>query len=276
MNNTAIQPPVKGDNVICLHSSMSSSRQWDGLMKRLQHSYQITALDLHGYGDGPQLAAGMALSLDQEVEILADTVAEMDGPIHLVGHSYGGAVAIKAAQTYAQRVRSLTLYEPVVFAALFSVSANQPASVEVSRLIENMQQDYRCGDLFHAAQRFIDYWSGPGSWATIPSQKKLGLSKKIPVVLENFEAVLSEPDALAGLARVQVPTLYLSGMESPTSTQVISDLLIQKLPRVDAHQLPGLGHMGPITHSETVNDHIEEFIQCQTEGGQQQGYALAA
>jgi pimeloyl-ACP methyl ester carboxylesterase len=276
MNSTAIHPPVKGDNVICLHSSMSSSRQWDGLMKRLQNTYRVTALDLHGYGDGPQLAAGTAFSLDREVEILADTVAETDAPIHLVGHSYGGAVAIKAAQTYGHRVRSLTLYEPVVFAALFSVSANQPASVEVSRLIEDIQQDYRCGDLFHAAQRFIDYWSGPGTWANIPPQKKISLSKKIPMVLENFEAVLSEPDALAGLARVQVPTLYLSGMESPTSVQVISELLIQKLPRVDAHQFPGLGHMGPITHSETVNDHIEGFIQRQTPSGQQQGYALAA
>jgi len=276
MNNIAIHPPAKGDNVICLHSSMSSSRQWDGLMNRLQNSYRVTAVDLHGYGDGPKLTTGTAFSLDREVEILADTVAEMDTPIHLVGHSYGGAVAIKAAQTYASRVRSLTLYEPVVFAALFSVSANQPASVEVSRLIEDVQHAYRCGDLFHAAQRFIDYWSGAGTWANIPPHRKPGLSEKIPMVLENFEAVLSEPDALAGLEHVQVPTLYLSGMESPTSVQVISELLMQKLPCVDAHQFPGLGHMGPITHSETVNDHIEGFIQRQTASVQPQGYALAA
>ena len=276
MNTTLIHPADKGDQVICLHSSMSSSRQWEGLMKRLQHSYRVTALDLHGYGDGPELAVGNEFSLDQEVKILADVVAQMDGPIHLVGHSYGGAVAIKAAQFYGQRVRSLTLYEPVVFSALFAVSANQPASVEVSRLIEDIQADYRSGDLFHAAQRFIDYWSGPGTWENIPLQKKLGLSKKIPVVLGNFEALVSEPNALAGLASIQVPTLFLSGQESPSSVQVISELLIQKLPCVDTHQFPGLGHMGPITHSEIVNERIEGFIQRQTPTEQQQGYALAA
>jgi pimeloyl-ACP methyl ester carboxylesterase len=276
MSTTFINSVGKGDNVICLHSSMSSSRQWKGLMQRLQHSYRVTALDLHGYGHRSELAARTAPSLDREVEILADVVEQMDGPIHLVGHSYGGAVAIKAAQTYGQRVRSLTLYEPVIFAALFSFSANQPASVEVSRLIEDIQDDCRSGDLFHAAQRFIDYWSGFGTWENIPCQKKLSLSKKIPLVLENFEAVVSEPNALAGLASIQVPTLYLSGRESPVSVQVISELLIQKLPRVDAHQFPGLGHMGPITHSEIVNDRIERFIQRQTATGQQEDYALAA
>jgi len=276
MSHSVIHPSEIGDNVICLHSSMSSSRQWDSLMKRLQHRYRVTALDLHGYGNGAELTAEAALSLGREVEILGQLVDEMDGPIHLVGHSYGGAVAIKAAQTYGQRVRSLTLYEPVFFAALFANSANQPASVEVSRLIEDMQNDYRCGDLFHAAQRFIDYWSGPGTWGDIPVQKKRGLSEKIPLVLGNFEALVSEPDALAGLTRIQIPTLYLSGQESPASVQVISELLIQNLPQVDAHQFPGLGHMGPITHSETVNDRIEGHIRRQTASGQQQGYALAA
>jgi pimeloyl-ACP methyl ester carboxylesterase len=255
---------------------MSSSRQWEGLMKRLQHSYRVTALDLHGYGHGPELAAGTAFSLDQEIEILADVVAQMDGPIHLVGHSYGGAVAIKAAQVYGERVRSLILYEPVVFSALFAVSADQPASVEVSRLIEDIQADYRCGDLFHAAQRFIDYWSGPGTWENIPLQKKLGLSEKIPVVLANFEALVSDPNALAGMASIQVPTLYLSGRESPASVQIISELLIQRLPCVDAHQFPSLGHMGPITHSEIVSDRIEGFIQRQTATNPQHGYAQAA
>ena len=245
-------------------------------MNRLQDSYRVTAVDLHGYGHGSELTAGTACSLDREVETLADMVNEVNGPIHLVGHSYGGAVAIKAAQTLGRRVSSLTLYEPVVFAALFAVSANQPASVEISRLIEDIQSDYRCGDLFHAAQRFIDYWSGPGTWENIPFQKKLGLSEKIPVVLKNFEALVSEPNALEGIASIQVPTLYLSGRESPASVQVISELLIQKLPCVDVHQFPGLGHMGPITHSEIVNDRIEGFIQRQTATGQQKGYPLAA
>ena len=276
MNTTFIQSADTGDNVICLHSSMSSSRQWDGLVQLLQHSYRVIALDLHGYGNGPEWTEGTALSLDREVALLADLIDELDGPIHLVGHSYGGAVAIKAAQTYGRRISSLTLYEPVIFAALFEASPSRAASIEVTRLIEEIQSDYRSGGLFRAAQRFIDYWSGPGTWEEIPFNKKLGLSKKIPVVLGNFEAVVAEPNALAGLAKLQIPTLFLSGRESPDSVKAISDLLKQELPNAVRQRFDDMGHMGPITHSEIVNASIERFINHRAVKEAPQDHALAA
>lgn len=276
MTTTFIESANEGDNIICLHSSMSSARQWDGLTQRLQYAYRVTALDLHGYGKGPQWGTGAVFSLDREVELMANLVSELDGPIHLVGHSYGGAVAIKAAQTYGKRISSLTLYEPVIFAALFSADSDQAASDEITRLIEDLQDSYRCGDLFQAAQRFIDYWSGAGTWAAIPFDAKSGLSKKIPTVLGNFEAVLSEPNALAKLASIEVPTLTLSGRESPTSVNAITDLLQRQLPQVTAHRFAGMGHMGPITHSEIVNGHIEEFIQHQSVTDHHNDYRFAA
>ena len=187
-------------------------------------------------------------------------ICGLDGSIHLVGHSYGGAVAIKATQTYGRRISSLTLYEPVIFASLFAASSQRAASIEAFRLIEEIQADYRSGGLFRAAQRFIDYWSGAGTWSAIPSGQKLHLSRKIPVVLGNFEAVVTEPDALADLASLQIPTLYLSGRESPASVKAISKLLELKLPNAARQCFDDMGHMGPITHSEIVNASIEQFI----------------
>jgi pimeloyl-ACP methyl ester carboxylesterase len=276
MDTTFIQSTNKGDNIICLHSSMSSARQWDGLMQRLQYTYRVTALDLHGYGKAPQWETGTVFSLDREVELMANLVSELDGPIHLVGHSYGGAVAIKAAQTYGKRISSLTLYEPVIFAALFSADSDRAASDEIILLIEDLQYHFRCGDLFQAAQRFIDYWSGTGTWASIPVEAKSGLSKKMPTVLGNFEAILSEPNALADLASIEIPTLCLSGQESPRSVNAITDLLKRQLPQATARRFPGMGHMGPITHSEIVNGHIEEFIQRQSVTDQYDDYRYVA
>jgi pimeloyl-ACP methyl ester carboxylesterase len=276
MSATTPQPALGGNNVICLHSSMSTSRQWRGLVERLRHSYRVDAIDLHGYGDGPAYSGVSPLSLQREVSLLAQLVEELDGPIHLVGHSYGGAVAIKAAQTFGRRINSLTLYEPVIFAALFSSMPTPAAASEVTLLIEKMQTDYRAGGLFRAAQRFIDYWSGPGAWEAMPFDTQLRLSKKVPVVLGNFEALVSEPDALAGLARLQIPTLYLSGSESPASVRAISDLLQRELPHAVRQRFDGMGHMGPITHGDTVNASIETFINHRAAMNHPGPYARAA
>ena len=56
------------------------------------------------------------LTLVEEVELLDAAIESTGGSFHLIGHSYGGAIAFKIATTsrFAGRVRSLTLIEPVL------------------------------------------------------------------------------------------------------------------------------------------------------------------
>ncbi len=102
-------------SVIALHCSLGSGRQWKRLAAELGASHQIITPDLSGYGDDPGCYC-LPTTLAQEVEFISGRLAEADGPIHLVGHSYGGAVAfrIATASPFAARVRSLTLIEPVL------------------------------------------------------------------------------------------------------------------------------------------------------------------
>ena len=276
MANTFSNSAGTGDNVICLHGSMSSSRQWDGLKNRLQPTCRVIAPDLHGYDSRPEWVGGAAFSLDQEVALLEDLIDALDGPVHLVGHSYGGAVAIAAAQTFGRRIASLTVYEPVIFSALFARAAYRAAALEVCRLIAEIQRAYLCGDLFAAAQRFVDYWSGAGAWDAIPLEKKHGLSQKIPTVLANFEALVSAPDLLTGLAELRIPTHCLSGRESPAPVNAISGLLKRELPQATTHRFPYMGHMGPFNQADIVNDRIAEFIQLQSMVVNRKGYPQAA
>ena len=130
-----------GDNIVCLHSSLGSSRQWCGLMDKLQKSYRITASDLYGYGSSPAWAANQDFTLNDEVDLLAPVLDSMTGPIHLVGHSYGAAVSLKIAQRYTQKISSLTIYEPVVFSALFASAETQTVAHAIIRFKNEIYND---------------------------------------------------------------------------------------------------------------------------------------
>ena len=101
--------------VVALHCSLGSGRQWTKLADQLGSNYRLIAPDISGYGDnaGPVL---LPLSLAEEVALLSERLDQIDGPFHLVGHSYGGAITFKiaTASRFANQVRSLTLIEPVL------------------------------------------------------------------------------------------------------------------------------------------------------------------
>lgn len=253
-----------GDNIVCLHSSLGSSRQWCGLMAKMQDSYRITASDLYGYGDSPSWAEIQGFTLNDDVDLLAPVLDSMTGPIHLVGHSYGAAVSLKIAQRYAQKISSLTVYEPVAFTTLFASADTQTVAHAIIRFKNEILQDYQQGRADSATRKFINYWSGLGAWEKLSIQQQAAMSAKIATVITNFEAIFAERNILSSLADLDIPTLCLYGEYSPGSTLAISRLLGETLPNITLKAMPGMGHMGPITHSEAINDQIEGFIKSQT------------
>jgi pimeloyl-ACP methyl ester carboxylesterase len=96
-----------GNGVVCLHASASSSAQWRPLMDRLAGRFHTLAADLYGSGQSPAWSGERPLWLADEVALLAPAFAAAGPKFHLVGHSYGGAVALLAALADPARVESL-------------------------------------------------------------------------------------------------------------------------------------------------------------------------
>src|SRR5689334_11612486 len=107
-----------GPAVLCLHCSASTSGQWRPLMERLADRYRVIAPDLYGCGKSPAWPGERPMWIEDEIAFLAPAFERADKRFHLVGHSFGGAVALKAALGLKPRLASLVLYEPVLFAVL--------------------------------------------------------------------------------------------------------------------------------------------------------------
>lgn len=230
-------------------------------MDRLSDGFLIIAADLHGCGKSPAWPEDRELQLDDEIALLEPVFRSAGDSFHLIGHSYDGAIALKAALKNPERLRSLVLYEPVLFGALVAERPADPATLEILAVRDDTVRAVTLGDLEAAAKRFVDYWPGRGSWAGVPKTRRPALADGTRNVKAEWHAVFDEPTPLSAFAAIDVPTLFLTGSESPASTRSVPRLLCEVLPRVTVVEFEGLGHTGPVTHSERVNEVIGRFLK---------------
>src|SRR5215471_15822402 len=100
------------ETVVLLHSSASSSAQWRSLTRALQPHRCVFAPDLPGYGRSEQRSGPGLPGLADAAAMIGTVLGGSAERIHLVGHSYGAAVALRFAADHPERLLSLTLIEP--------------------------------------------------------------------------------------------------------------------------------------------------------------------
>jgi len=243
--------------LVCLHSSASSPRQWQALAEAARGQWNLCIPHLLGYGEPLQGDAGNRMG--EHVAYLHNRLEEIPGPLHMVGHSMGGAVALRYTLQHPGRLASLTVYESVCFDVLFSGEpANAPAD-EINRLGNLVAYRVRQDALDQAAQMFVDYWNGRGAWAGLSAEARRRLASRMPQVAREFEALFESLPAPAAYARLRLPVQILHGNRSPMPAREVAVRLAGLVPGALRRELAGLGHMGPLTHPAEVNPLILRF-----------------
>lgn len=244
-----------GEPVVLLHSSCYSRRQWGPLVKSIAGRYRTLAVDLSGYGetDFPQRPA--SFRIEDEVGLVEHVLSDVEGPAHLVGHSYGGAVALATAVQHPDRVHSVTVHEPVVF-QLAHAGGLDDVTAEIGRMIATLAARVEAGAEEDAARHFIDYWRGAGTWEALPEKGRRGAARVIAKVPLELEAVLSTPYGLAEYAHLQMPVYLTAGTTGRSAGRRLAMLLTSALGEQALHQVPGVGHMAPVTDPDLINPHI--------------------
>lgn len=249
----------EGPGVICLHANASTSGQWRGLMEELAPRFRVLAPDACGAGQGPAWPAGH--SLRTEVALLEPVFARAGRPCCLVGHSYGGAVALLAAVLHPERVRAVAVYEPTLL-ALVDAQGPPPNGVDGIRQVGRAAAAAAAaGDADTAARLFIDFWMGPGAWDAMPANRKPAVAQSVRNVAGWWRALSTDPTPLAAFGALAVPVLYMVGGRSPESAHAVARVLVPALRNVQVLRFEALGHMGPITHPAQVNAEIVRFLR---------------
>jgi pimeloyl-ACP methyl ester carboxylesterase len=249
-------------SVIALHCSLSSGHQWGRLAEELASKHQVIAPDISGYGNNDVGRFLLPTTMAEEVDLLSDRLGEAIGPIHLVGHSYGGAVAFKIAtdSPLAERVRSLTLIEPVLPTILMENESDRRLYEQFVCLAQAVCKDLWKGSSSEAVEKFLLFWRGSGPVEQLSSNALVRLIEHVEKLAYEFLTILGERNVMVAAAAIRVPTLLVSGGLSPYLTQRVVGRLASVIPGAETRHLPAAGHMLPISHAAAINPDIVRHI----------------
>jgi pimeloyl-ACP methyl ester carboxylesterase len=234
-------------------------------MDALRPAFRCIAPDLIGYGRSQAWPPDVPFHLNAETQALKELLPCCGRKFHLAGYSYGGAVALHLALANPGRVLSLTLIEPVFFAALRYTGENG-AYGKLRNECDRFAATLTDGKREAAMEQFVDFWNGSGAWARLrPAVRDsmVGMAGKAVLDWKASFAADPGPDRLAALGPL---TLLVRGDGSPEPVQCLVDALHALMPESERAVVQGANHLLPLTHSAELTGLINTRLLASTEG----------
>jgi len=234
---------------LAIHCTLGHSGAWRGMAAALKDDLSILAFDLPSHGKSGvwdrtgnihDVATDMARGL---------IIERMD----LIGHSFGATLALRIAVESPELVRSLTLIEPVYFAAAMEDDPGMLA--EYKRDSAALDAAFASGDEREAARVFNRDWGDGTPWHTLPERMREHMTRLVHYVpasaafLHHDSAGLLNEGRMAGAS---MPAVLIEGDQSPPMSAKVAVSLEKRLPDVTRVVVEGAGHMLPVTHPDAV------------------------
>lgn len=234
-----------------LHGTAGHPAQWGKVCDSLAGSREYIRPELPSHIRNGRATVGASIA--DEARLLVRDWMLHRGPVHLVGHSYGGAVALRIALDSPEHVRSLTLIEPAVFHLLRDgPSLEQSMFANIATVEAKLREAASKGYPAAGVASFFDFWCGPGSWDRLTSCKRAILSAQADLIIRNFAVVFREDTALADYGKIACPVLGVAGTGSPCLAQHLTRMIVGHIEHGKMITITAAGHMSPLTHPRVI------------------------
>lgn len=231
-------------------------------MARLAGGLSMIAPDLPGHGRSPPWDESLPYQ-DDAARLVAPLLEEAGGPADLIGHSFGGTLALRLAAIAPGRVGTLILIEPPFYPAL---EAGPPAALAAlaaqaakdRHFVAALQE----GDREAAARHFHEVWGDGTDWEALDPVQRDYVAGRIHTIEGGGVPVNADRVGLmsGGLEKIGAPTLLVRGTESPPMISPALEVLAERIPDAAVQVIEGAGHMLPVSHASELARTIHTFL----------------
>jgi pimeloyl-ACP methyl ester carboxylesterase len=251
-----------GSPLMLLHSGGSSGAQWRKTDEHLAGKYRLLTPDFYGHGGSDAWNHPAVLQHDDQADLVAAVVKYAGlaaSTIDIVGHSYGGAGAIRMMLRKLVNIRSLVLIEPMLARLLPEVGESE-LFTEYEYLAHGFLNRVTAGEKNDAWRFFLDYRNGEGHWDKFPEKTQTRFLGQTDATHKAFQSNLSNPTTLADIASLNLPITIVCGERTTAPDRRVTELLRDTLTNMRYAVIPGAEHMSPLTHPAEVAAIIERHL----------------
>lgn len=251
-----------GAPILLLHAGGTSGKQWAKTARLLEARFRVIAPDLWGFGDTESWSREQELTHDHQARLVAGVIEHLcKEPVHLVGHSYGGATAVRLILRNRTLVRTAVLIEPIVM-SLLKLAGEEKLFREYFEMAQSFMGNVAAGNLDEAWRVFLDYRNGPGTWQALPEASKARFRAATESTVAGFRSNLSNPTSIKDLERLSLPILVLCGEHTTVPDRRVTEILRDHILQCRYEVIPGAEHMSPLTHPAFIAEAIERHINA--------------
>ena len=241
-----------GRATVLLHSSASGARQWQALTAALKEGRRVIAPNLMGYGETSPWQAPPAQTIRDQAAMVLGVLEDIEGPVDLIGHSFGALIALEAATMLGRQAGRLVMHEPNPF-ALLNRPGHEAAWLEVQSLHQHVKAYGARGDWLGAASRFADFFSGAGTWAAMPENRCAAFAACLPPNLHEWDVVMDPDLKLGRWSALPAPTLLTFARDTAAPLKALAQILADAHTAWQFEEIPRGGHMAPLTRPRVFN-----------------------
>jgi pimeloyl-ACP methyl ester carboxylesterase len=253
-----------GEAIIFVHGAPHDLRAWEPAREVISKRYRFIAYDQRYFGTKPWPDEGKNFSIATHADDLAKFITLLNaGPVHLVGWSHGGLVAMTAALSDPSLVRSLTLYEANVISVLPADSAEgKMAREDRGKMTGPSVAAAKAGDFTKAAKLLQEavYQLPPGGFDGLPVDWQTLLLDNVRVVPLLFAAPPPHAITCDMLNDFTRPTLVMRGEKTLAFYALISEAITKCVPGAQQVILPNVNHDGPVRDPSAFSAAVFEFL----------------